>query len=233
MKKRKQNAPEKTADVRTEATAGEDTPAGADTPSAEATSKHTHDDDHEHPKPDTDVDELTQARQERDKHYEQLQRALADLQNFRKRRGQDMAEIRQLAVEGLTAELLPVLDNFHLATDAASTGADNDNGEGDGGNAVREGLLMVKAMLEGVLERHGLREIPAAGQAFDHALHEAVGLAEASEVPPGQVAQVVQKGYFLGDRVLRHAKVLVAGDMPARPEGDANAQEGHGHDEER
>ncbi|MHC4078277.1 MAG: nucleotide exchange factor GrpE, partial [Planctomycetota bacterium] len=166
------------------------------------------------------------ARQERDKHYEQLQRALADLQNFRKRRGQDMAEIRQLAVEGLTAELLPVLDNFHLATHASNNAGDD--GEGDGGKAVREGLLMVKAMLESVLERHGLREIPAAGQAFDHALHEAVGLAEASEVPPGQVAQVVQKGYFLGDRVLRHAKVLVAGDMPAEPEDNSNEKEGHG-----
>ncbi|MHC4078273.1 MAG: hypothetical protein ACYST0_07500, partial [Planctomycetota bacterium] len=72
MKKRKQNAPEKTADVSTEAAAGEDTPAGADRPPAEASSEHTHDAGHEHPKPDTDVDELTQARQERDKHYEQL-----------------------------------------------------------------------------------------------------------------------------------------------------------------
>ena len=159
-----------------------------------------------------------------------MQRTLADLQNFRKRRGQEMAEIRMLAVEGLAAELLPVLDNFHLATraandaasDAGSDAANDDNNEGAGAKAVREGLAMVKAMLEGVLERHGLREIPAAGQAFDHTLHEAVGLCDSTDVQPGHVAKVILTGYFLGDRVLRHAKVLVAGDMPAKPEGDVH-----------
>ncbi len=178
------------------------------------------------PKPSDVDDELSRVKQERDKHHDQLQRTLADLQNFRKRRGQEMAEIRMLAVEGLAAELLPVLDNFHLATraanDATSDAANDDNNERDGARAVREGLAMVKAMLEGVLERHGLREIPAAGQAFDHTLHEAVGLCDSTDVQPGHVAKVVLTGYFLGDRVLRHAKVLVAGDMPAKPEGDVH-----------
>ncbi len=182
------------------------------------------------PKPSDVDDELSRVKQERDKHHDQLQRTLADLQNFRKRRGQEMAEIRMLAVEGLAAELLPVLDNFHLATraandaasDAGSDAANVDNNEGAGAKAVREGLAMVKAMLEGVLERHGLREIPAAGQAFDPTLHEAVGLCDTTHVQPGQVAKVILSGYFLGDRVLRHAKVLVAGDMPAKPEGDVH-----------
>jgi molecular chaperone GrpE len=176
---------------------------------AEIPSEHAHDAEHQYPEPEAGADELTRVKQERDKHYEQLQRALADLQNFRKRRAQEMADARQGAVEGVTAELLPILDSFHLATDAA--------GETE---AVREGLLMVKAMLESVLERHGLREVPAEGQAFDHTVHEAVGLAENSDLAPGQVAEVVQKGYFLGDRVLRHAKVLVSGNMPPGEEGD-------------
>ncbi len=170
------------------------------------------------PEPSNVEDELSRVKQERDKHHDQLQRTLADLQNFRKRRGQEMAEIRMLAVEGLATELLPVLDNFHLATRAAN----DDNNERDGARAVREGLAMVKAMLEGVLERHGLREIPAAGQAFDHTLHEAVGLCDSTDVQAGHVAKVILTGYFLGDRVLRHAKVLVAGDMPAKPEGDVH-----------
>lgn len=173
---------------------------------AEIPTEHVHEAAHEYADPDPGADELTRVKQERDKHYEQLQRALADLQNFRKRRGQEMADARQGAVEGLAAELLPILDSFHLATDAAGDGGDT--------KAVREGLLMVKAMLEGVLERHGLREVPARGEAFDHTVHEAVGLAESSDLPPGQVAEVVQKGYFLGDRVLRHAKVLVSGNVP-------------------
>ncbi len=211
MKKRKQSN-ENTSDANTETAAGEDSP------------QH-HDVEHEYPEPDAGADELTRVRQERDRHYEQLQRALADLQNFRKRRGQDMAEVRQLAVEGLAAELLPILDSFHLATHASSPGAKNDGGEVDNTEAVREGLVMVKAMLEGVLERHGLHEVPAEGQAFDHTLHEAVGLAENSDVPPGQVAEVVQKGYFIGNRILRHAKVLVTGDMPANPKESHRDQE--------
>ncbi len=222
MKKRK---PKTFDEATAEQTPAEQTPA-EQTPAAQTPAE---DMPHQHLGPDVVKDELTRVKQERDKHYEQLQRTLADLQNFRKRRGQEMAEIRMLAVEGLAAELLPVLDNFHLATDAAkdadndAANADNaDNAEGDGAKAVREGLAMVKAMLEGVLERHGLREIPAAGQAFDHTLHEAVGLCDSTDVQPGQVAKVILTGYFLGDRVLRHAKVLVAGDMPAKPEGDVH-----------
>jgi len=222
MKKRKQSN-ENTSD--TETSAGDGSAQHHDA-LADVTSEHGHDVPHQYPEPVAGADELTRVKQERDKHYEQLQRALADLQNFRKRRGQDMAEVRQLAVEGLAAELLPILDSFHLATHASDPGAKNDGSEGDNTKAVREGLLMVKAMLEGVLERHGLREVPAAGHAFDHALHEAVGLAENSDVPPGQVAEVVQKGYFIGDRILRHAKVLVTGDMPANP------KEGHQDQEE-
>jgi len=226
MKKRKQQVDENTSNANMETAAGGDTtPQHHDAP-AEVSSEHAHAAEHEYSEPDTGADELTRTRQERDKYHEQLQRALADLQNFRKRRGQDMAEIRQLAVEGLTAELLPILDSFHLATDASVPGAKNDDGEGDNTKAVREGLVMVKAMLEGVLERHGLREVPAEGQVFDHTLHEAVGLAEHSKVPPGQVAEVVQKGYFLGDRILRHAKVLVAGDMPAKPDKGRHDKEG-------
>ncbi len=205
MKKRKPKASDKAT---AQETPVEDRPV-ADVPQAQ-------------PKPSDVDDELSRVKQERDKHHDQLQRTLADLQNFRKRRGQEMAEIRMLAVEGLAAELLPVLDNFHLATHAASDADNNDNNEADGAKAVREGLAMVKAMLEGVLERHGLREIPAAGQAFDHTLHEAVGLYDSTDVQPGHVAKVILTGYFLGDRVLRHAKVLVAGDMPAKPEGDVH-----------
>lgn len=227
MKKRKQQADQNTSDANMETAAGGGTPNHHDTP-AEVSSEHVHEAPHEYPEPGAGADELTRVKQERDKHYEQLQRALADLQNFRKRRGQEMTEIRQLAVEGLTSELLPILDSFHLATHASDQSAKDDDagGAGDSTKAVREGLLMVKAMLESVLERHGLREVPAEGTAFDHTLHEAVGLAEHSNVPPGQVAEVVQKGYFLGDRVLRHAKVLVAGDMPQNPREDHHDKEG-------
>jgi molecular chaperone GrpE len=196
----------------------DDTPANDttanDTPANDTTAEVTPKD--AEPNIEVEADELTKVKQERDKHYEQLQRTLADLQNFRKRRGQEMADIRMLAVKGLIAELLPVLDNFHLATHAAT----DDNTSADGTNAVREGLVMVKAMLEGVLEHHGLKEIPAAQQTFDPTLHEAVGLSDTTDVEPGQVAKVIQTGYFLSDKVLRHAKVLVAGDVLTRPEDD-------------
>ena len=145
----------------------------------------------------------------------QLLRAVADLANLRKRMHKEVDEARRRAIEAITSELLPVLDNFHLAlgarsqaeADAATTQAD----------AVVDGLRMVKSMLEGVLERHGLSEIPSAGAVFDPNIHEAVGVDTQSDSEPGRVVQVMARGYRLGDRVLRPSRVLVSGEAPASP----------------
>ena len=161
--------------------------------------------------------ELVELRTERDRLDAQLQRAMADLQNFRKRQLREFDEIRKRTLEGLAAELLPVLDNFHLALEAHDM-----HGPEQDITTMIDGLRMVQTLLHGALERHGVSEIPAAGLAFDPRLHEAVGVEERDDVAEGHVAEVLQRGYQLGDKVIRPTRVVVSG-LP-----DAGADAGSG-----
>jgi molecular chaperone GrpE len=151
---------------------------------------------------------------ERDRLQDQLARTMADLHNIRKRHGKELEEARQRAMEGLASELLPVLDNFELALAA------HEQHESAASNAAEtasmvEGVRMVRRLLRGTLERHGLTEIPALDRPFDPNVHEAVGIDSQADVAPGHVSLVMQQGYSMGDRLLRAAKVMVA----AAPEG--------------
>ncbi|MBI5849749.1 MAG: nucleotide exchange factor GrpE [Planctomycetes bacterium] len=139
----------------------------------------------------------------------QLQRAMADLANLRKRMLKDADDARRRAIEGLAAELLPVLDNFHLALGARTSS--EPGGAAGPSDAIADGVRMVRSMLEGVLERHGLAEIPSLQCEFDPNLHEAVGVDATSEVPPGRIVRVMARGYYLGERVLRPSRVIVSG----------------------
>ena len=177
-------------------------------------------------------EEAARLRQERDRLEAQLKRAMADLQNVRKRHLREMEEARQLALEGFAAELLPVLDNFHLALDAHErheSGAARTEA-----HALVEGLEMVRSLLQGALERHGLAEIPALGETFDPNVHEAVGVDTQADIEPGKVSRVMQRGYSLKDKIIRPSKVLVAGEPAAteepRDRGSSDAQ--HVDDEE-
>ncbi|MGA0060935.1 MAG: nucleotide exchange factor GrpE [Planctomycetota bacterium] len=136
----------------------------------------------------------------------QLRRSMADLANLRKRMHKEVDDARRRAVEGMSAELLPVLDNFHLALGVT----DGDAGAYDPATVV-EGMRMVKSLLESVLERHGLKEISAQGEPFDPNRHEAVGVDTQAACDEGLVTQVVQRGYTIGDKVLRATRVLVRG----------------------
>jgi len=147
--------------------------------------------------------------EQRDRLQDQLKRAMADLQNIRKRHFKEMEDARRRAIEGLTAELLPVLDNFELAL-AAHEQHDQGDARRDAG-AMVEGVRMVRSLLQGVLERHGLAEIPAHGERFDPNVHEAVGMDPQADIEAGHVSKVMQHGYTMSERVIRPAKVLVAG----------------------
>jgi molecular chaperone GrpE len=171
------------------------------------------------PAPSTERErDLEALRQERDAAQEQLKRSLADLANVRRRHAQEMQQVRATAVEALARELLPVLDNFHLALDAHEQQAAEGKTDAHG---LVQGLRMVRGLFEAALERHGVREIEGQGQLFDPNRHEAVGLDTETQVPAGHVAKVLQRGYFLADKVLRPSRVLVreqadaAGATPA------------------
>jgi molecular chaperone GrpE len=151
--------------------------------------------------------ELTRLRDERDQLEQQLQRQLADAANVRRRQRQEMDDSKRRVLEGITQELLPALDSFGMALAAYDAGNTDPN-------ALVEGVRMTRTLLMSALERHGLQEIQAQDQPFDPARHEAVAAEPAPGVPEGQILRVLQPGYALGDRVVRHSRVVVAAPTP-------------------
>jgi molecular chaperone GrpE len=145
-------------------------------------------------------DALQKAVDERDEYLRDLQRLAADFDNFRKRSAREYEALAQRAHERLVKELLPVLDDLERALDAAE---EHDE------EKVIEGVRLVQQALRQALEREGLAEIEADGK-FDPHVHEALLAQPAPDVEQGDVLQVLQKGYRLGDRVLRPARVIVA-----------------------
>ena len=155
----------------------------------------------------THEQELVRLRDERDQLEQQLARQLADAANVRRRARQEMDDQKRRVLEGFTQELLPALDTFAMALAAFDAGTSDPK-------ALIEGVRMTRMLLTSALERHGLQEIRALGQTFDPLRHEAVSTEPAAGVPAGQVVRVLQTGYVLGDRVVRHSRVVVAGAAP-------------------
>lgn len=135
---------------------------------------------------------------------ERYLRAVADLENFRKRSVRDRQEAVQFANQGLMEKLVPALDNLDMALAAVSSAS------GDASEAMKTGVQMVLGQLRAVLRESGLEEIDATGQAFDPSWHEAVSETVTADVPEGHVAQQLRKGYRLHQRLLRPASVIVA-----------------------
>ena len=143
---------------------------------------------------------LAEAEAKRDEYLADLQRLAADFDNYRKRVARDQAQLVARAHEGLVRELLPVLDDLERALGAA---------EAHDEATVVEGVRLVQRALADQLAREGLEEIAADG-AFDPHIHEALLSQPGEGAEPGTVLQVVQKGYRLGDRVLRPARVVIS-----------------------
>ena len=151
-----------------------------------------------------DVEELSarlvDAEEKRDEYLRDLQRLAADFDNYRKRALRDQEALVARAHERLVTELLPILDDLERALDAAEVHDDA---------TVVEGVRLVQRALQSALEREGLAEIETDGP-FDPHVHEALLAQPGDGAEPGSVLQVVQKGYRLGDKVLRPARVVVA-----------------------
>jgi molecular chaperone GrpE len=166
---------------------------------------------------------------ERDELFDRLQRLAAEFDNYRKRSARDQASTIQRANERLVKELLPVLDDLGRALEAATEHEEaakrpvraSGPGEGARGNRevhpshheMLEGVRLVHRALADLLKKEGLAEIETDGK-FDPHVHEAL-LSQPSDAEEGSVIEVVQKGYRLGDRVLRPARVVVAASKEA------------------
>jgi molecular chaperone GrpE len=136
---------------------------------------------------------------------DRLLRLAADFENYKKRAARERQEYVQLANERLIGELLPILDDLERALAAAEEHQEAQ---------LEEGVRLVHRSLAGLLERHGVTSIETDGK-FDPHVHEAL-LSQPSEAEEGSVIDVVQKGYKLGARVVRPARVVVA--APPAPE---------------
>jgi molecular chaperone GrpE len=171
---------------------------------------------------------------ERDELFDRLQRLAAEFDNFRKRSLREQAALSTRANERLVKELLPILDDLGRALEAAAEHEEaaaerpvRGSGPGEGARGNREvpstnnptldGIRLVYRSLADLLAREGVAEIATDGK-FDPHVHEAL-LSQPSDAEEGSVIEVVQKGYRLGDRVIRPARVVVAGAQ-SRVEGE-------------
>ena len=144
-------------------------------------------------------DKLAEAEAKAEEHLNDLQRLAAEFDNYRKRAARDQQSLVARAAERLVKELLPVLDDLERALEAAEAHEEA---------KLEEGVALVHRSLADALSREGLEEIATDGP-FDPHVHEAL-LSQPSEAEEGTVIEVLQKGYRLGDRVLRPARVVVA-----------------------
>jgi molecular chaperone GrpE len=136
---------------------------------------------------------------ERDEHLDDLKRLAAEFENYRKRAVRDQESLVARAHERLVKELLPVLDDLERALEAA---AEHEEAK------LEDGVRLVHRELRDALAKEGLVEIETNGS-FDPHVHEAL-LTQPSEEDEGSILEVIQKGYRLGDRVLRPARVVIA-----------------------
>jgi molecular chaperone GrpE len=142
---------------------------------------------------------LAKAEQERDEYLADLQRVAADFENYRKRVARDQQNLVARAHERLVKELLPVLDDLERALEAATEHEEA---------KLEDGVRLVHRELKEALAKEGLVEIETNGK-FDPHKHEAL-LTQPSEEDEGAIIEVLQKGYRLGDRVLRPARVVIS-----------------------
>jgi molecular chaperone GrpE len=146
---------------------------------------------------------LEETEAKRDEYLADLQRVAADFDNYRKRAARDQESLVARAHERLVKELLPVLDDLERALEAA---AEHEEAR------LEEGVRLVARELEEALAKEGLVEIETDGH-FDPHVHEAL-LSQPSEEDEGAILQVLQKGYRLGDHVLRPARVVISQGSP-------------------
>jgi molecular chaperone GrpE len=158
---------------------------------------------------------------------ERLLRALAETENLRRRAAREVEEAHKYAITGFARELLEVADNLSRALTSIPTRARE---EIEFVRTLADGVALTEKSLLTSFERHQIAKVePELGSRFDHNRHQAMLEIETAEHPPGTIAQVMQPGYVIADRLLRPALVGVAkAPKAAAPAADAGAPGGPG-----
>ncbi len=147
--------------------------------------------------------ELAAAEARAEENWNQFLRARAEMENLRRRAEKDIAAARQQSLERLAGELLAVKDSLEMGLAAA-------NDDGADISKLAEGSELTLRMFNQALEKFSIEELNPEGERFDPACHEAMAAQESGDVDPNTVLTVVQKGYRIGERLLRPAMVIVA-----------------------
>ena len=159
--------------------------------------------------------QLVQAEKQIEFYKDQLLRKVADFDNFKRRAEAESASVFKYAKADIIQELLPVIDDFERSLKLARDRRDSE--------AFAKGVELIYQKLAKFLQTQGVREIESLGKEFDVHFHDALLQVPRSDVPPHVVIEVVDKGYTLDDRVLRHAKVVVS-TTPAGESADRTAE---------
>jgi molecular chaperone GrpE len=146
--------------------------------------------------------ELEAARARADDYWNKLVRTQAEMENLRKRSARELEQAHRYAVERFATELLAVKDSLEMGVDAASNEIEPEK--------LREGTELTLRMLVRAMEKFNIEEINPQDQPFDPARHQAMTTQENSQLPPNTVVAVLQKGYAIGERLLRPAMVIVS-----------------------
>lgn len=146
-------------------------------------------------------DQMAALEQENQRLRDQAIRAVADLENFRRRSVQEREQLTLFANERLLRALLPIIDDFQRSVESGEQNPDFES--------FFQGISMINGKLLKLLESQGVKKIETIGQPFSVDLHEAL-MRQPSEAPEDTVISEVEPGYKYGDRVLRHAKVIVS-----------------------
>ena len=165
------------------------------------------------------ADSVAEATRETAHYKDKLLRTLAEMENLRKRTEREVLDARSYGIAGFARDVLAVADNMHRALEAI--GPDLREGADPKVKALIEGVELTERELMKILERNGVRKFSPQGEKFDPNFHQAMYEVPAADQPPGHVAQVIQAGYMLGERVLRPALVAVS-KAPAKSPASAN-----------
>ncbi len=154
--------------------------------------------------PESADERLASLAAERDEIKDRMLRIAADFENWKKRSRKEQTDGEARARESVLKDMLEVVDNLERATSAYV-----ENGSVDGASVLK-GVNLVLRLFQSKLERYSVKPFESKGQPFDPRVHEAISQVPTADVPPGSVANEMQKGYRIGDKLLRPAIVAVA-----------------------
>jgi molecular chaperone GrpE len=153
---------------------------------------------------DEDLEQITARAKKAQEYLALAQRTQADFENYRKRAMRETAAAQERGVAKLAKELLPAVDNLDRALEAAQHDGDN------GHSTLVSGIKLVHADVIAALSRAGIERYEPTGEQFDPQRHEAIAQQPVAGAQPGTIVEVYQRGYALGDFVIRPARVVVA-----------------------